>query len=588
MDNKPVVVIGAGPAGLAAAYELSRKGIQPLVIEKADTVGGIARTESYKGYYFDIGGHRFFTKMEKINQLWHEMLGDDFLNVSRTSRIYYEGCFYDYPLRVFNTFFNLGLLESFLIAISYLKVQLRPYSEEANFEQWVSNRFGKRLFRTFFKTYTEKVWGISCHQISSDWAAQRIKGLSLVVAISNALLGIQNAKSLISTFNYPLKGPGMMWQRFREKIEANGGQVKLNSEVIRLRHDNGLILSVLHKKNGITAEIFNEHVISSLPITQLVNMLEPSPPDRVLEAAQRLTYRAFIIVILILDKKDLFPDQWIYIHSPEVRVGRIQNFKNWSAAMVPDSEKTSIGMEYFCNVGDETWTMSDTELADLASQELSVLGLSEVNDVTDRLVIRQPYAYPVYDQDYDSHLKVIREYFRTINNLQTVGRNGMHRYNNMDHSMQTGIMAAQNVMGANHDLWSINDESEYYEEEKQKDKWRILTKDMLVPAFNRMDKLALATALGSVSGLLFFIAASWTLIKGDKILSPYILLFSQYFIGYTLTLKGAFIAFGYSFTWGFLAGWLFAYLRNLFFAAYIYWAKRKSEVLTLFDFFDHF
>ena len=433
MNDKPVVVLGAGPAGLAAAHELSRKRIQPVVIEKADKVGGIARTETYRGYHFDIGGHRFFTKMEKINRLWQEMLGDDFLNVLRISRIYYKGRYYDYPLRIFNTFFNLGLLESLLILMSYFKTQLRPHTEEVNFEQWVSNRFGNRLFNTFFKTYTEKVWGIPCNEISSEWAAQRIKGLSLITALTNSLLGIQNAKSLISTFNYPLMGPGMMWQRFRDAIEANGGEVRLNSEVIRLRRDNSNIVSVFHKKNGVAAEILNGHVISSLPITQLVGMLDPRPPDNVVEAAGKLSYRAFIIVMLILDKKDLFPDQWIYVHNPEVKVGRIQNFKNWSAAMVPDTDKTSIGMEYFCNVQDETWKKPDTELADIASRELSELGLAETGDVTDRWVVRQPYAYPVYDQDYDRHLKVVIDYLGTIDNLQTIGRNGMHRYLSLIH-----------------------------------------------------------------------------------------------------------------------------------------------------------
>lgn len=588
MNNKPVVIIGAGPAGLAAAYELSKEGIQPFVIEKAGTVGGIARTETYKGYHFDIGGHRFFTKMEEINQLWYEMLGDDFLEVSRMSRIYYGGRFYNYPLRIFNTLFNLGILESLLILLSFFKMQIKPYTEEVNFEQWVSNRFGKRLFRTFFKIYTEKVWGIPCYQISSEWAAQRIKGLSLIAAISNALLGVQNAKSLISTFNYPLKGPGMMWQRFRETIETNGGQVRLNSEAIRLRHDSGRIISVLHHKDGVTEEILNGHVISSIPINQLATMLEPKAPDKVLEAAQKLNYRAFIIVMLILNKKDLFPDQWIYIHSPEVKVGRIQNFKNWSAAMVPDSEKTSIGMEYFCNVGDEIWRKPDIKLADMASRELSVVGLAEIGDVTDTLVIRQPYAYPIYDRDYDSHLKVVLDYVRTIDNLQTIGRNGMHRYNNMDHSMLTGIKAAQNVMGANNDLWRINDKDEYHEEDNKVQVRLVLTEKILNPAFARMDKLGFATAIGSVSGLFFFIATIYLLIRGDSVLNPYFKLLSEYFIGYTLSVKGSFIAFGYSFVWGFLFGWLFSYLRNLLFAFYIYWIRKKSDILTIRDFFDYF
>jgi len=588
MSDKPVVIIGAGPGGLAAAYELSKEGIQPIVIEKANTAGGISRTETYKEYYFDMGGHRFFTKMERINRIWHEMLGDEFLKVSRISRIYYKGRFYDYPLRMFKTFFNLGPLESLLILLSYFKAQLLPYTEEVNFEQWVTNRFGRRLFRTFFQTYTEKVWGIPCHQIKSDWAAQRIKGLSLIVAVSNALLGTQNAKSLINTFNYPLKGPGMMWQRFSETIEAEGGQVRLNSEVVRLRHDKGRIVSVSCHKDDETEEILNGHVISSIPISQVVTLLEPKAPDKVLEAAQNLSYRAFIIVVLILNKKNLFPDQWIYIHSPEVKVGRIQNFKNWSAAMVPDSQKTSIGMEYFCNVGDDIWTKPDTELTDMAAQELSEIGLAEIDDITDRVVVRQPYAYPVYDQDYEKHLKVIRNYLRNFDDFQTIGRNGMHRYNNMDHSMQTGIKAAQNVMGANHDLWRINDEDDYHEVAKKREPWRNLTEKALILTFARMDKLAFATAIGSVSGLLFFIATIWLIIKDGRVIGPFLQLLSQYFIGYTVTVKGAFIALCYSFVWGFLFGWLFAYIRNLMFAFYIYWVKKKSDILTFKDFFYDF
>ncbi len=588
MNNRSVVIIGAGPAGLSAAYELSKQGAQPIVLDKADKVGGISRTETYKGYYFDIGGHRFFTKIDEINKLWHGVLGDDFLRVHRMSRIYYKGRFFDYPLRIFNTFFNIGPSESVLILLSYLKILFRPYTEELNFEQWVSNRFGKRLFRTFFKTYTEKVWGMPCHQIKSDWAVQRIKGLSLIMAISNALLGLQNAKSLISSFHYPLYGPGMMWQRFQGRVEANGGQVRLNSEVIRLRHENGRIIGVLTRKDGVTDEIFNEHVISSIPISHLVKMLEPKAPDKVLEAAQGLNYRAFVIVMLIIDKKNLFPDQWIYIHSPEVKVGRIQNFKNWSAAMVPDPEKTSVGMEYFCNEGDEIWMKPDTELVDMASRELSRLGLAEIDDVMDGFVVRQPYAYPVYDQEYDNHLKDIFNYLKTIDNLQTIGRNGMHRYNNMDHSMQTGIKAAQNVLGENYDLWKINEEDVYHEEDKEKRSKRNLAKKILTPAFARMDKLAFATALGSASGLLILIATLWTLLIGDKTLGRSVMLFSQYFIGYELTLKGAFVAFGYSFSWGFLAGWLFAYLRNLLLGFYIYRLKREVEILNFKDYLDHF
>jgi protoporphyrinogen oxidase len=564
-----------------------KRGLRPIVLEKADKVGGIARTETYKGYHFDIGGHRFFTKNPKINQLWQEMLGEDFLRVRRMSSIYYQGRFFNYPLDFFNASFNLGVMESFLILLSYFKAQCWPHPQEVTFEQWVSNRFGRRLYEAFFKTYTEKVWGVPCGQIRADWAAQRIKGLSLIVAISNALLGVQQAKSLVSEFYYPRKGPGMMWERFREAVEAGGGQVRCNWEVISLKHENGRIVGLTCMQGEETEEILVGHLISSMPIGRLVAMLEPKVSDKAVEAARRLSYRAFIIVVLIIDKKDLFPDQWIYIHSPDVRVGRIQNFKNWSAAMVPDPKKTSVGMEYFCNEGDETWTMSDAELLDLAARELSELGLAKRNDVTDGLAVRQPKAYPIYDHDYQKSLEVIRDLIETIENLQTIGRNGMHRYNNMDHSMHTGMLAVENILGADHNLWEVNEEEAYLEEDKQAQVGRVISEKMLSRTFARMDKLAFATAVGSVLGLLLFLATVWLVIKGGHVVGANLRLLSQYFAGYTVTVKGAFIAFSYSFVWGFLFGWLLAYLRNLSLALYIYGVKRKAELLSLKDFFDH-
>jgi len=318
-----------------------------------------------------------------------------------------------------------------------------------------------------------------------------------------------------------------------------------------------------------------------------VAMLEPKVSDKALEAARRLSYRAFIIVVLIVDKEDLFPDQWIYVHSPEVRVGRIQNFKNWSATMVPDPKKTSIGMEYFCNEGDRIWTMSDEELIDLAAGELSEVGLAKTHDVIDGVVVRQPKAYPIYDDEYEGQMTVIRNSLKTIENLQTIGRNGMHRYNNMDHSMQTGILAVENIMGAEHNLWEVNEEERYLEEDKQAKVGRVVSEKVLARAFARMDKLAFATAVGSVSGLLLFLATMWLVIKGGHAVGRNLQLLSQYFAGYTVTVKGAFIAFTYSFVWGFLFGWLLAYLRNLFLALYIYGVKRKAELLSLKDFFDH-
>lgn len=463
MDHHPVVIIGAGPAGLTAAYESVRRGIRPIVLEKADKVGGLARTDRYKGYCFDIGGHRFFTQVDQVQRLWQEMLGEDFLKVPRLSRIYYRGRFLNYPLDFFNALSNLGIVESLLILLSYFKAQLWPYPEEKTFEQWVSNRFGRRLYKTFFQTYTEKVWGIPCHMIQADWAAQRIRGLSLRAAVSNALFDTNNAKSLINEFHYPMLGPGLMWQRFQEAVESRGGQIHLHAEVVRLKREGRGIKGITARCGGEIIEISGEHFISTMPLSDLIARLDPPPPADVVQAARQLTYRAFILVGLIVDRADLFPDNWIYVHSPEVKVGRVQNFKNWSPAMVPDPQKTSLGMEYFCTEGDAVWRMSDTELIELATRELASLGLAYAAEVEDGAVIRQPKAYPVYDREYRQHLQVIQRHLATIDNLQTIGRNGMHRYNNQDHSMLTGMLAVRNLLGEDHDLWSANTERSYYE-----------------------------------------------------------------------------------------------------------------------------
>jgi protoporphyrinogen oxidase len=587
MSNEPVIIIGAGPAGLTAAYELARRGIRTVVFERSATVGGIARTERYRDYYFDIGGHRFFTKIDRINQLWQEMMGDGFIKVPRMSRIYYDGKFFHYPLSFTNTLGNLGIAESLLILMSYVKARIMPHPEEETFDQWVSNRFGERLYQTFFRTYTEKVWGIPCSAIRADWAAQRIKGLSLLSAVSNAIFGTQKTKSLISEFDYPLLGPGMMWQCFQQRIEAAGGIVHLNSEVVGIGHGQRGIESITVRREGSTREIPIGHLISSVPLNRLALLMDPKVPTPVREAADALSYRAFLIVLLIIDREHLFPDQWIYIHSPEARVGRIQNFKNWSAAMVPDSRKTSIGMEYFCNEGDDFWRKPDDELVAVASRELELLGLGESRDVIEGLVVRQPNAYPVYDQDYKRHLATMRDFIGGFDNLQTIGRSGMHRYNNMDHSMLTGVLAAENVAGAGHNLWEINEEEEYLEERQQEKGTESLREEILVRTFARMDKPAFAIAVGTVSGLVFFLATLWLVIKRGNVVGPHLRLLGEYFAGYTVTVRGSFIAFGYSFFWGFLFGWLFAYIRNLFLALYLYRIKKRAEILSLRDFFDH-
>lgn len=464
MSRYPVVIVGAGPAGLTAAYELIQSGIQLIVLEKSDTVGGISRTEVYKEYRFDIGGHRFYTKVEAITRLWHEVLGEDLIRVPRLSRIYYRGRFFNYPLEPFNTLFNIGVTESLLILLSYFKIKLRPLEQEDTLEQWVTNRFGRRLFRTFFKTYTEKVWGIPCNKIQADWAAQRIKGLSLKKAVWNALTSKNDTNTLIKEFDYPRLGPGMMWERFKEKIEHQGGRVDLNTGVVRFTREGQHIKSVTVCRDGETIELAGEQFISSMPVTALINRLDPPAPPSVVKAANSLRYRAFMIVSLIVDREALFPDNWIYIHSSDVKVGRIQNFKNWSPEMVPDARKTCLGMEYFCSEGDELWSMADEKLVALATKELQQLGLVQASEVEDGVVIRQPKAYPVYDREYRQHLQVIQEFLSSFDNLQTIGRNGMHRYNNQDHSMLTGWLAARNVMGESHDLWEVNTERSYYEE----------------------------------------------------------------------------------------------------------------------------
>ncbi|WP_421654970.1 NAD(P)/FAD-dependent oxidoreductase [Leptothermofonsia sp. ETS-13] len=469
MKHYPVVVIGAGPAGLTAAYELMKRETPAIVLEQADKVGGISRTEVYKGYRFDIGGHRFFTKVSEVQQIWQEILGDDFIKVPRLSRIYYRGKFYNYPLSLLNTFLNLGVVPSALIVLSYLKarlkVKLNPGKEAETFEEWVTERFGARLYRTFFKTYTEKVWGIPCSKIRADWAAQRIQGMSLKGAVINALFGSQNAKSLIKEFDYPLLGPGMMWERCQEILETRGTPVHLNTMVTRIERAGTQIKRITARQGNRTFQISADHFISTMPVSALLRCLDPLPPQEVLQAARGLRYRDFLIVALIINREHLFPDNWIYIHSPEFKVGRIQNFKNWSPAMVPDPNKTCLGMEYFCSVGEPLWGMSDAELIRLATQEAIALGLGvKRGDVEDGVVIRQRKAYPIYDAEYRQHLQVIQDYLETFDNLQTVGRNGMHRYNNQDHSMLTAMLAVRNLFGEEHNLWTVNTERSYYEE----------------------------------------------------------------------------------------------------------------------------
>lgn len=456
-----VAIIGAGPAGLTAAYELVKLGYKPIVFEQSDKVGGISRTEFYKGYRLDIGGHRFYTKVSEVEQLWHEIMGDDFEEVDRLSRIFYRGKYFKYPLEFFDALKQVGIIESFRILVSYLQAQIFPSPVEETFEQWVSNRFGKRLFNLFFKSYTEKVWGIPTNKIRADWAAQRIKDLSIKTIILNTFRHNGEIKTLINRFHYPSLGPGMMWDRFRNLIIEMGGDVRLNTKVEQILCEGSKVHTIVTDSGE---RIAVTELISTMPLCNLVQCMTPSPEVDICKAAGKLKYRDFLIVGLVINQKDLFPDNWIYIHSPDVKVGRIQNFKNWSDDMVPDLNKSCVGMEYFCNIGDDLWTMDDAELIELAGREIEALGLAHQIDVEDGFVVRQPKAYPVYDEHYRDALDVVSSYIRTIKNLQTVGRNGMHRYNNQDHSMLTAMLAVQNILGNQYDLWAVNTERSYYEE----------------------------------------------------------------------------------------------------------------------------
>jgi protoporphyrinogen oxidase len=473
MSDSPsrVIVIGAGPAGLTASVELGRRGIPVTVLEKDALVGGIARTESYKGYHFDIGGHRFFTKIPEVDRFWHELLGAEFITRPRVSRIFYQGRFYDYPLRALNALSNLGLFTSISVVGSYVWSQVFPYRREDTFEEWVSNRFGKKLYRIFFKTYTEKVWGIPCSEIRAEWAAQRIKDLNLPVAVWNALFGTWGGRqgvvqTLIEQFEYPPLGPGQMWRKAAEFTVAHGGDVRMATDAVRLRHAGGRVTEVVTRRDrdGIEETFHPSDVITSMPLAELVRKLDPPPPPHVLSAASGLSYRDFLTAVLIVRQPDLFPDNWIYIHSPEVRVGRIQNFKNWSPSMVPDASMSSLGLEYFCNEGDDVWNMTDEALLALGRKEMAEIGLVNPADVVDGTVVRQVKAYPVYNATYAGHVQTIRDYLATFGNLQTIGRNGLHKYNNQDHSMLTAMLAVGNLRGERHDLWEVNTERSYHEE----------------------------------------------------------------------------------------------------------------------------
>ncbi len=463
--SAPVVVIGAGPAGLTAGLRLRQAGVATTVVEASDSVGGISRTVERDGWRFDLGGHRFFTKVPEVEAFWHEVLPDeDFLMRPRLSRILYRGKLFDYPLKPFNALFGLGVIEAIRCVLSYALVRLRPPKDQSNFEGWVAARFGWRLYRIFFKTYTEKVWGVPATDIQADWAAQRIKNLSLLNAITSAFgLGRDKGQitTLIEQFQYPRLGPGMMWDRCRDLVVERGGDVRMSSPVARVEHARGRAHTVvLASGERLPASA----VISSMPMPELVRAMDPRAPADVLDAADGLSFRDFLTVALVVPESAGFPDNWIYVHEPGVRVGRVQNFGSWSPELVKDGF-TCLGLEYFVSEGDDLWESTDEDLIALGIREIAALGLAGTASVEAGYVVRVPKAYPVYDEGYADRVEVLRAWLASVApNVHPVGRNGMHRYNNQDHSMLTAMLAVENITtGTTHDVWTVNVEEDYHE-----------------------------------------------------------------------------------------------------------------------------
>lgn len=490
-----VAIIGAGPAGLTAAYLLTKKGYSVTVIEKDPAyVGGISRTVEYNGFRFDIGGHRFFSKSREVVDLWNEILPDDFIQRPRMSRIYYEGKFYSYPLRAFEALRNLGIFRSTLCMLSYLRSKLRPKQDVRSFEDWVVNQFGHKLYSIFFKTYTEKVWGMPCDEMSADWAAQRIKGLSLGAAVLDGVkrsLGLNKrpndgmaTKTLLETFRYPRQGPGMMWEAARDFVLKGGNQVLMGHALKQMKHNarTGRWQVQATAGDGGLVIINAAHVISSAPMRELAGRIDPLPAT--VPQAMELKYRDFLTVALMIRSDDLFPDNWIYIHDSKVKVGRVQNFRSWSPEMVPDADIACVGLEYFCFEGDGLWSSSDADLIELAKKEMAILGLCNPEDVVGGAVVRQEKAYPVYDDTYAENVRLMREELEaSYPTLHMVGRNGMHRYNNQDHAMMTAMLTVRNIEAGTriYDIWGVNEDAEYHEAGDEGER-AALASERLVPS----------------------------------------------------------------------------------------------------------
>jgi protoporphyrinogen oxidase len=457
-EDPSVIIVGAGPAGLTAAYELLRLGIKSVVLERDAVCGGLARTINYKGYLLDIGGHAFFTKVPAVDRIWRDVLGDDLIDRPHLSSIYYQNRFFRYPVQALDALKGLGLRESLRCGLSYVLAQIVPQKPETSFEAWVANRFGRRLYQIFFQTYTEKLWGMPCNKIQADWATQRIHGLSLLSVVWNAIRPRKErdrreaVNMLVPAFSYPRKGPGMMWRRMQEIVEFGGVEVAFRTPVERIHWEPGRVLSII-----AGGRVFaGDHFISSMPLRDLFQSLEPSPPPELQDAVNDFSYRDLIAIALIVHGRNLFADLTVYVQDPRLKMGRIQNFGNWSQDLVPDPEMSCLGLEYFCTENDGMWNLPNEGLIELGKRELISTGLVAAEHIIDATVVRVKKAYPIYDETYRRGTEAVRKFLMSVPNLQVVGRNGMHRYNHQDHSMLAAILAARNVAGDHQDLWSLD------------------------------------------------------------------------------------------------------------------------------------
>lgn len=466
--SRKVVVIGAGPAGLAAAWELTKHGIAPVVVDRNDQVGGLARTMWVDGFGFDIGPHRFFTKNEEVLDLWRFFLGEDLLTVPRLTRIYYRNKFFNYPLKPLDALTKLGLVTTTRAIASYGRQKLhRDETEPHNFEDWIVARFGRTLYEIFFKSYTEKVWGIPCDQIGKEWAGQRIKGLSLTEAIRDAFSRSKSdkVKSLIEEFYYPRHGTGQLYDRMADVVTEAGGEVELKADITQIETDGDRILS-LTTSDGRRFDV--DHAFVSAPITAVAEALHPRAPEEVLAAARALHYRSHITVNLTLDSASPFPDNWIYVHSPDLRMARIANYSSFSPEMVPGPDRCGLSVEYFAFEGDDLWKMSDDELVSLGIDEMARAGLLDPSVVRKGFVVREADSYPTYYLGHREHFDVLHEHLGRFQNLSLIGRAGMYRYNNQDHASLTGLYSVRNHLGISDvDLFAINPEDVYIEEVRE-------------------------------------------------------------------------------------------------------------------------